>query len=192
MSGHPPSHVPVTCLSGREKLEESGEGSACAWVRRGPCRPRTGSILSTGKPGWSEELPAHPGERGVMFPPLAKSLQRGRGFARVWVSAGVGAGAHGRMLSQSCVGISETHVLPCRHPVLTSGGLSLRSPREWMGARLRGLRCTCAMGALPLPPLAISRLPRAGPRERPLLKCYRMARDAFGSPAKACQRRFER
>lgn len=61
-----------------------------------------------------------------------------------------------------------------------------------MGARLRGLRGTCAMGALPLPPLAISRLPGAGQTERPPLKGYRMARDAFGSSAKECQRRFER
>lgn len=102
--------------------------------------------------------------------------------------------------------MSESHMLPCRHPMLTSRRTlskdvfqSCCTPRSgWergsagCTAPVRWVRCSCAVGALPLPLLAISRLPRAGQTERPLLKCYRMARDAFGSPAKACQRRFER
>lgn len=72
------------------------------------------------------------------------------------VSARVGAGAQDRLPSRRTESMSENHMLPCRHPMLTSGGLSLpellHPGSGWergsagCAAPVRWVRCSCAVG----------------------------------------------
>lgn len=139
----------------------------------GPCRPRVGSILSAGKPGWGEGLPAHPGGQGDKFSAPGRVLAARQGLCSGLCVRARGWGARPAALR-------EPHAALPPPPVNFGGTLSKDvfqsccSPGSGWGARLRGCAApvpwvcrSCAGDALPLPPWPFPGCPERG-RQRGL------------------------
>lgn len=192
---------PEACLSGREKWGWGGggrsEGSACEWVRRGPCPSPRAAQPRSAQAGARSRL-CSPGtrEQGVRPRPGPCTLQGAVPGATVPAGPGRAAGSPPGAAP-------ESHALPCHHPPFNfrltlprsrggQGGLfrgASERHRVPSGARprrvKRGLsgealkRCRGWLCGVCLPPSP----PRTGRRTKALLpRCWRDGCDTSRTP----------